>query len=128
MNISKKIRQSDIDKIFVRSQLEQQIQTHETKDSGWRFDKNISVTKFFYETAEMIVSTFVKFPLRSASILTIKNDDEYCFLWWILVHLNPTEDVKKGHPTRVSNYRGYLDELNIRGFNFTIGLKFSDLH
>ena len=32
------------------------------------------------------------------------------------------------HPNRVSKYKQYFNELNINGFDFTIGFKSSDVH
>ena len=54
-------------------------------------------------------------------MLNIQNDDKYCFLWSILADLHPIEDSKNGHPTRVSNYKKYFNELNIEGFQFING-------
>ena len=39
LTIIKKFRESDSDIIYVRSQLEQQIQNKQTNESGWRLDK-----------------------------------------------------------------------------------------
>ena len=46
--INNNITESDIDIIDNRSQLEHQIQIQETKESGWIFDKNISMKTSFY--------------------------------------------------------------------------------
>ena len=43
LKINHNLTESDIDNIDVRSQLDQQIQVQETKDSGWIFDKNNSM-------------------------------------------------------------------------------------
>ena len=45
--INHNLTQSDLDKINNISPLEFQIQQQEMKDSGWRFDKIISKTKYF---------------------------------------------------------------------------------
>ena len=45
LNINHNLTQTDIDKIDVKSPLEQQIQQQEMKDSGWRFDKINSMTE-----------------------------------------------------------------------------------
>ena len=45
--INRNLTQSDIDKTDVRSKLEQQVQNEESKDSGWRFDTNYSMTIYF---------------------------------------------------------------------------------
>ena len=43
LNIEHKLTESDIKNIYVESQLEHQIQIHETKESGWKFDKSNSM-------------------------------------------------------------------------------------
>ena len=63
---------------------------------------------------------FVKVPLRSNAILSIKNNDKYSFLWSILAHLHPR---KNNHPNRFSTYRQNLNELKDDGFDFTNGFK-----
>ena len=124
LNINHNLTQSDLDKINIISPLEFQIQQQEMKDSGWRFDKIISMTIYFYKTTEMNGSNYLKIPLRSNAILNIENNDKYCFLWSILAYLLPCNN----HPNRVSNYRQYFIELNIQGFDFTDGFKCSDVH
>ena len=70
-------------------------------------------------------SNFVKIPLRSNAILNIENIDKHCFLWSILAYLHPCNN---NHPNRVSNYRKYFNELNIKGFYFTNGFRCNDIH
>ena len=124
LNMNYNITQSDIDIIDIKSPLEHQIQKQEMKDSGWRFDKIISI-KYFYETNEMNGLNYVKIPLRTNAILNIENNNKYCFLWSILAWLHPCNN---NHPNRVSNYRQYFNELNIQGIDFTNGFKCSDVH
>ena len=125
MNINHNLTETDINKIDVKSPLEHQIQQQEMKDSGWRFDKINSMTIYFYKTGEMNGSNYVKVPLRTNAILSIENNDKYCFLWSILAYLLPCNN---NHPNRVSNYKQYVDELNIQGFDFSYGFKCSDVH
>ena len=47
LNINHNLTQTDIDKIDVKSPLENQIQQQDMKDSGWRFDKINSMTIYF---------------------------------------------------------------------------------
>ena len=70
------------------------------KDSGWRFDKINTMKIYFFKTGELNGSNYVKFPLRSNSILDIDNIDKYCFIWSILASLYPCNI---NHPKRVSN-------------------------
>ena len=95
------------------------------KDSGWKFDKIISMTVYFYKTREMDGRSYVKIPLRSKAILNIENNDKYCSLWSILASFHPCND---NHPNRVSNYKQYFNELNIQGFDFANRFKCSDVH
>ena len=96
------ITESDIDKIGIKSPLENQIQQQEMQDSGWRFDKINPVIVWFCKTRELNGSNYVKIPLRNSAIWNIENDDKYCFLCSILAHLHPCNN---DHPNTVSNYR-----------------------
>ena len=119
------LTESDLDKIYIKSPLEHQIQRQGMKDSGWRFDKVNSMTIYFYKTGEINGSNYFKIPSRSNAIWNIEIDDKNCFLWSILADLHPC---KKIHPNRVSNYKQYFNELNLEGFDFTNGFKCKDVH
>ena len=67
--------------------------------------------------------TYVKFPIRTNSILIIQNVDTYCFLWSILANTHPVDK----DPQRVSNYEPYRDEPNITNIDFTNGMKIVDI-
>ena len=125
LNINHNLTESDIDNIDVRSQLEQQIQNQEMKESGWIFDKINSVKISFYKSVELNGTSYVKIPLRSNAILRIQSNDKYCFIWSILASLHPCENT---HPSRVINYLQYFNELNFQSFDFTNGFKCSDVH
>ena len=73
------LTENDLKKINVKFDLENQIQQQELKDSGWRFDKIISMTIYFYKTQELNGTSYVEIPIRSNAILNIQNDDKYCF-------------------------------------------------
>jgi hypothetical protein len=51
-------------------------------------------------------------------IVNIKNDDQKCFLWSILVALHPVS----GHPERISHYKDYENELNMKDIEFPVSL------
>ena len=125
LNINHNLTQSDLDNIDVKPPLEFQIQQQEMKDSGWRFDKIISMTIYFYQTGIMNGSNYVKIRLRSNAMLNIEINDKYCFIWSILANLHPCN---KNHPNRVSTYKQYFDEINTNGFDFNNGFKCSDVH
>ena len=125
LNINHNLTESDIDNIDVTSQLKHQIDVHETKESGWIFDKINSMKISFYKTTELNGSSYLKIPLRTNALINIKNNDKYCFIWSILASLHPCEN---DHSNRVSNYYQYFNELNFQCFDFTNGFKCSDVH
>ena len=125
LKINNNLTESDIDNIDIRSQLEDQIQMQELKESGWIFDKTNSMKISFYKTTELNCTSNIKIPLRSNAILNVQNNDKYCFIWSILASLHPCENT---HPSRVNNYIQYFDELNFQSFDFTNGFKCSDVH
>ena len=125
LKINKNLTESDINNIDIRSQLEDQIQIQELKESGWIFDKINSMKISFYKTSEMNGTSYVKIPLRTNAILNVQNNDKHCFIWSIFASLHPC---KNSNPSRVSNYVQYINELNFQGFDFTNGFKCSDVH
>ena len=56
---------------------------------------------------------------NNKSIINIKNDDQYCFLWCILAHLCPVED----HENRTSSYSLHFNKLNLKGLEFPMKVK-----
>ena len=125
LKINHNLTESDIANIDIRSQLEDQIQIQELKDSGWIFDKIISMKISFYKTTEMNGTSYIKIPLRTSAILNVQNNDKYCFIWSILASLHPCQN---NYPNRVNNYSQYFNDLNFQGFDFINGFKCSDVH
>ena len=74
MKSSQYLTRSDVVNSDIRHQLERQIQNHEAKDNGRRFDKIISMTVYFFEITELNGSTCVKKPKRISAILGSEND------------------------------------------------------
>ena len=125
MNINHNLTQSDIINIDVESHLKQLIQIQDTKESAWIFDEINSKKTRFYKTGELNGSNYVKFFSRSKAILEIRKDDKYCSIWSIVASFHPCFN---DNPNRVSNYRHFLNELNIEGFDFTNGFKCGNVH
>ena len=80
LNFYHKLTETDINNIDIKSHLEHQIQQQEMKDSGWIFDKIMSMTIYFYQTGIMNGSNCIKNPFRSNAILNIENNENYCFI------------------------------------------------
>ena len=100
MNFNHFLTETNTDDTDVKSQIENQIQIQETKDSGWIFDKIDSMKIRFHKTSEIIGWNYVKRPLRSFALKNIKNDDKYSFYWSILAKLHLCGN---DHPNRVLN-------------------------
>ena len=115
----------DIKNINLKSQQEHQIQIQETKEKGWILDEINSMKISLCETGDINGSNYVKIPLRSNAILTIDNNDKFCFIWSILAHSHPCED---NYPSRLSNYKPYFNAIKFQGFDLTNGFKCSDMH
>ena len=125
LKINHNLTESDIGNIDVTSQLDHQILVQEKRESGWVFDKINSMKISFYKSTDLDGTSYVKIPLRSNAILNIQNKDKYCFVWSFLASLHPCENT---HPSIVSNYIRYFNELNFQAFDFTNGFKCSDVH
>ena len=123
LNMTNNLTQSEIDNVDFQRDLESRKQNIEMQESGWVFQRVISMTISFYITGNLDGSSYVKIPLSSSAIVNNKNDDKYCFLWSILAKLHPCEN----NSNIVSSYRKYFNELNIEGFDFTNGFKCSDM-
>ena len=102
LNINHKLTETDIDESDIKSPLEHQIQQQEIKDSGWRFDKNSSMTTYFCKTDELKGLNYVKILLRSIATLNIENNNKYCFIWSKRAYLHTCNN---NHPKRVSNFK-----------------------
>ena len=67
-------------------------------------------------------SSWVELPEKyknNKSIINIKNDDQFCFLWCILAHLFPIED----HENRTSSYSMHTNKLILNGLEFPMKIK-----
>ena len=83
------------------------------------------MTNNFHRTTELNGSCFLKTALKSATILNIESDYDYCFFWSKLAHLNPWENYQ---PKGVSKYVNFLRKLNIEGIDFSKGFNCGDVH
>ena len=92
------------------------------KESGWNFQRINTMSISFYKSGELNRSSYVKIPLRSNALVNIKNDDKYCFIWSIVAGLHPCNN---DHHKRV--YKEYFIEMNINGFDFSNGIKCSNM-
>ena len=83
----------------------------------------------------MNVSGLVKCnPMRASSYLSLpkklnakrrclnfQNNDEKCFLWYILASVHPVQC--RNHPDRVTKYQQYESELIMSGVKYPVDIK-----
>ena len=82
----------------------------------------INVILEIYKVNDIQASSWVELPEKyknNKSIINIKNDDQFCFLWCILAHLFPVED----HKNRTSNYSMHTNNFILNGLEFPMKIK-----
>ena len=124
LNNNHKITESDNNNIDVKSQIQHQNQIQETTEKVWMFHKINSMKVRIHKTEKLNGSIFVKLPLSSSSLIKIKKDKKYRFIWSFSHSIHPC---KKGHPDRVSIYRQCFNEINLESFDFSNDFKCSDM-
>ena len=120
INILTRLQLNDID---IMTDLDNEIENRGMEGSGRNIQGINHLKIHFHKTNEINGRTYIKFPIRTNSILNIQNNDTYCFLWSILASSHPVDK----DPQRVSKYIPYQNELNITGIDFTNGMKIIDI-
>ena len=99
----------------------QKIDDEQLEGSGFQCQV-IEVILEIYKIRDIQASSYIELPGKhkdSKSIINIKNNDQYRFLWCILAYLYPVED----HKDRTSNYLMYENNPNIQGLEFPLKVK-----
>ena len=120
INILTRLQLNDID---IMTDLDNEIENRDMEGSGWNIQGINHLKKYFHKTNPINGLTYVKFPIRTSSILNIQNNDTYCFVWSILADIHPVNE----NPHRVSNYIPYQNELNITDIDFNNGMRITDI-
>ena len=90
--------------------------------SGFVLNGIVNVILEIYKINDIQASSWVELPQKyknKKSIINIKNDDQFCFLWCILAHLFPVED----HKNRTSSYSMHTNKLILNGLEFPMKVK-----
>ena len=106
----------------IHNKLVQKIDDLQLEGSGFRFQEIEEVTLEIFKVNDIKASLWVELPPKYKNIKTImniKNNDQYCFLWCILAYLYPVEDQKD----RILKYDMYKHTLNIKGLDFPMKVK-----
>ena len=90
--------------------------------NGFVLNGIVNVILEIYKVNDIQASSWVELPEKdknNKSVINIKNDDQFCFLWCILAHLFPVED----HKDRTSNYSMHTNKLILNGLEFPMKIK-----
>ena len=102
--------------------LMQKLDDEQLEGSGFVLNGIVNVIMEVYKVNDIQASSWVELPEKyknNKSIINIKNDDQFCFLWCILAHLFPVED----HKNRTSSYSMNLNKLISNGLEFPMKIK-----
>ena len=102
--------------------LMQKLDNEQLEGSGFVFQEIEEVILEIYKVNDIQARLWVELPPKyknSQSIINIKNNDQYCFLWCILANLYPVEDNKN----ITSSYSKHFDKFNLEGLDFPMKVK-----
>ena len=106
----------------VHNSLMQKLDDEQLEGSGFVLNGIFNVILEIYKVNYIQASSWVELPEKyknNKSIINIKNDDQFCFLWCILAHLFPVED----HKNRTSSYSMHTNKLILNGLEFPMKVK-----
>ena len=101
----------------IHNTLMQKLDDEQLEGSGFVLNGIGNVILEKYKVNDIQASSYIELPenyKNNKSIINIKNDNQYCFLWCIMAYLYPVEDNKR----RTSNYSMHLNKLNLKGLEF----------
>ena len=102
--------------------LMQKLDDEQLEGSGFQFQEIEEFILEIYKVNDIQASSYIELPEKyknNKSIISIKNDDQFCFLWCILAHLFPVED----HKNRTSSYSMHTNKLILNGLEFPMKIK-----
>ena len=100
----------------------QKLDDEQLEGSGFVFQEIEEVILEIYKVNDIQASSYIELPGKykdNKSIINIKNNDQYCFLWCILAQLYPVEN----HKDRISKYIIHMNKLNLKGLDFPMKVK-----
>ena len=106
----------------VHNILMQKLDDEKLEGSGFVLNGIVNVILEIYKVNDIQASSWVELPEKyknNKSIINIKNDDQFCFLWCILAHLFPVED----HKNRTSSYSIHTNKLILNGLELPMKIK-----
>ena len=97
--------------------LMQKLDDEQLEGSGFQFQEIEEVILEIYKVNDIQASSYIELPpkyKKNQSIINLKNNDQFCFLWCILAYLFPVEDNKN----ITSKYVIHMNKLNLKGLEF----------
>jgi len=111
-----------IDLDDVGRELSAQVDRLNSRWSGFVIQRFLKFTMCITKFRPLHGSSYIPTPKRISNkmcTVRVKNSDEKCFLWSVLVCLHPAS----GHVDRISHYRPYENTLNVDGLRFPLAIK-----
>ena len=102
--------------------LMQKLDDEQLEGSGFVFQEIEEVILEIYKIKDIQASSYIELPPKyknSQSIINIKNNDQFCFLWCILAYLFPVVNNKN----TTSSYSKHFDKFNLEGLEFPMKVK-----
>ena len=105
----------------VMREISNKLSKYDINGSGWVFDiilsHDLHVSKYDPTRGSSYLELPKKLKNHMKGLINIVNNDEKCFLWCHVRHLNPQED----HSNRVKKEdRVFAEQLNYRGIRFPV--------
>ena len=100
----------------------QKLDDEQLEGSGFQFQEIEEVILEIYKVNDIQASSYIELPPKyknSQSIINIKKNDQFCFLWCILAYLFPVENNKN----ITSSYSKHFDKFNLEGLEFPMKVK-----
>ena len=100
----------------------QKLDDEQLEGSGFVFQEIEEVILEIYKVNDIQASSYIELPPKyknRQSIINIKNNDQFCFLWCILAYLFPVENNKN----ITSSYSKHFDKFNLEGLEFPMKVK-----
>ena len=89
--------------------------------SGWSMENIVKFELHVTPYQPIATSSYIPTPSYIKSrkaIVNIVKDDDLCFLWSVLAGIHPQSQ----NPSRLSQYKSYLHDLNTKGLNFPLAI------
>lgn len=113
------INKNEIFGLFMESilDIDNKIHSYNSNSESDNFITKIGLKVYEYKPlAGNMYFEIPKFISLKKATINIKNEDEYCFLYCVLLGLYGDEI--KDHPERVSHYKILMNKINFKGFDF----------